>query len=80
MVKSVERVRLQSMESHIKVRWLMVNLSVNDLIFVVWCVYVWCMCVCGTGVEVRCVRSENEKNIQKLFNFFDIVLLKWSEW
>lgn len=62
----------------------MVNLSVNDLIFVVWCVYVWYMSVCGTGVEVRCVRSEkwseNEKNIQKLFNFFDIVLLKWSEW
>lgn len=51
MVKSVERVRLQSMESHIKDRWLMVNLSVNDVCFY-FDVVVWCMSVCGTGVDV----------------------------
>lgn len=78
MVKSVERVRLQSMESHIKVRWLMVNLSVNDLMFhytiLIWwgCIYEcmwWCECGWSEKNEVKI------KNIQKLFNFFDIILL-----
>ena len=75
MVKSVERVRLQSMESHIKARWLMVNLSVNDLIFhytiliLMW-VYLFDIYVCE-----KWKMEWNAKNIQKLFNFFDIILL-----